>query len=265
MRAAAKPIASFIRRIVMRERAAVADLFSLKHYASRTAQPIEEWRVTYPVAEEWIERTADELHEIATEDAASLKGAQQYVVLALSKEGDLISRKVLDFFSEAAGDPNDVQGVGPGDSIERAMLTQSHRFIEKLMISVTQSQTQVNQALLAENRRLSETIDSAYAKRAEAVTLSESLLDRRQEREMEAIEALAKTEDRREMLKLGKLLLLPAAGKKSPLAAMAGMRALLDSLTEDQRAAIMETLDEKQRISLASLAQATEAPEERSS
>lgn len=253
MRRTAKPIADFLRRIVVRERSAKADRFEIRHMQGRSASPIEEYRVVYPPADDWYDATADEMYVLASDHAATMGGQQKYLVIAITTDGNVISSMPLSLTAETFTSPDDMSVSEEADG--RGMLGQAHRHLERSLTLLITSQAQSTQGLIQENRRLSEQNERLMQQRDDYFSKMEELKSQEHVRMIEANEVVQRSEERRELIKVGKMLVLPMLGKKFGAAApvMAGVKSFLDSMSADQRAKFAEILKPDQLAALANM------------
>lgn len=208
----------------------------------------------------FIEATINELQTTANQDAGGLGGVQSYVVQAYFKEEE---KPLARYTFKVQGADEDEEGSQmSSEPPNRVGITsQLMRHQEAIFRTAVMGQSQVIGTLMRQNATLSELVEKFMADRVQTIDVLESLLSKKQERELEIKRAEAKqamlSDAFDKVMTLAPIVVAKIAGKgvvpgaESPLEVQ--IKGLLETITPDQFEALTGTLKPEQQMALAEI------------
>lgn len=244
----------------------------LKHVGAGNKIGSEVCSITVPKnpGDDFVESSIHELDATASQDANGFGGVQTYVIQAYFKEEE---KSLARYTFKVQGADDDEEGGSassePPNKVGVTTMLMRHQ--EAIMRTATMGQAQVVGTLMRQNAVLSEMVEKFMSERLETVTLLESLLSRKQERDLEVQREASKqamlTDAFDKIMTLAPIVVAKFAGKgsmpgvESPMEVQ--IRGLLETITPDQFQQLTGTLKPEQQFALAEIYQGLQDAEKK--
>lgn len=220
--------------------------------------------------DDFVIATMHEMDATASQDANGFGGVQTYVIQAFFK-GEEKSLARYTFKVQGTDDDDEGGSMASEPPNRTGITTMLMRHQEAVMRTATMGQAQVVGTLMRQNQVLSELVERFMSERLETVQLMESLLSRKQERDLEVQRAQSKETMLRDafdkIMTLAPIVVAKFAGKgaipgvESPMEVQ--IKGLLETITPDQFEQLTGTLKPEQQFALAEIYQGLQASEKK--